>query len=136
VIGLAGRRTFAVVGAGFIRGVFAFLFVMASTLVVRIDATIPFEITFLSYGLSIAPACVVGIWFRRTAAIWLIGVAILSGFGFFYQEIVDARRGALPGQGVAGWIGWNVAFPLAISAVPAVIGMLLLWAERDDNLVT
>ncbi len=120
--------TKAVIGLGSIWGLFAFGLVLVSSFTIETKDAAPEIVAIAVYGLTILPACILAIWFRKGAAIWLIGTAALAMFGCTYQVI----RQYVPDESflslTRGFLG--LAF---LAAVPGILGFVLLRSEKPRS---
>ena len=101
-------------------GVFNFLFIgFAGT-----NDSIPELTALVLYGLTLLPACILAIWFRKVAAIWLIILSAIMAFGGTYQLIAQAS--SHKAQMIENGLTYFV-----IAGIPALLGTLLLKSERS-----
>ena len=117
--------TKVVLGFGSIWGLFAFGAMLFGSFTFGANDSTPEVVAIILYGLTILPACILAIWFRKQAALWLILLSPIAAFGFVYQAV----GGSIDGETM---IGKSVGLitPLIVAAVPALIGMYLLRSER------
>jgi hypothetical protein len=118
--------TKVVIGFGSIWGLYAFGIVVVTSFTIGANDTFPEILAVVLYGFTIVPACIAAIWRRRAAAIWLFVLSGITAFGFAYQQIIQPNLAPLRLR--------DMAIQIIISAIPAVIGFLLLRTSRDENI--
>jgi hypothetical protein len=123
-------QTKVVIGFGSIWGLFALGATLISSFTIGSNDTKPEIVALVIYGLTILPCCILAIWFRRPAALWLISLAAISGFGFVYQLVVQGlHRPFVTLLGDAAWM-------LFLAAIPGLLGFLLLRDSPSRNITT
>lgn len=115
--------TKVIIGLGSIWGLFAFGLILITSFTLGANDTAPEVLAIVLYGLTILPACLLAIRFRRAPAWWLIVLSFISIFGFLYQEY---HQGEVTAAGLVA--------PLLFALIPAAIGALLLWSRRTEPL--
>jgi hypothetical protein len=81
------------------------------------------------YGLTILPSCILAIWFRRKAAVWLVALFPITFFGVVYQIATGPR---MIGQDFKALVQ-EILVLLVFCAIPGVLGTLLLRNGKDDR---
>lgn len=122
--------TKVVIGFGSIWGLIAFGFMAISSFTIGANDTAPEILAIVLYGLSILPACIVAIWYRRAAAIWLFVLSGITALGFAYQVIMGPNRKPL---GLSLFLR-GVPALVVIAAIPGIIGYLLLRTSRAEDI--
>jgi hypothetical protein len=120
--------TKVIIGFGSIWGLLAFGLMLVGSFTLGTNDTAPEVVAILLYGLTILPSCILAIWYRKAAAIWLITLAAISAFGFIYQIFEEAGRGWGYGSLLR-----DVAYPLFLAAIPMLLGVLLLRSHRSEE---
>jgi hypothetical protein len=119
----------AIIGLGSIWGLYAFGALLISSFTIGANDTAPEIVGIALYGLTLLPSCILAIWRRKIAAIWLIALPFLTAFGLTYQVIHDPARGHLgeiPAKAVINII--------LFAGIPIVIGTLLLGSARRESI--
>jgi hypothetical protein len=112
--------TKVIIGLGSIWGLCAFGFILMTSFTIGANDTAPEVVAIAFYGLTILPACLLAIWFRRAPAWWLIALSPISAYGMIYQGVHEHDR-------VADFVG-----PVLFALIPSAIGALLLWSRRAE----
>jgi hypothetical protein len=115
-------QTKVIIGFGSIWGLFALGVVLISSFMFGSNDTVPEIAALVLYGLTILPACILAIWYRRGPAWWLIVLSFISIFGSMYQVAQEESR-ALKAY----------AAPLLVASIPGIIGILLLRSRRGES---
>jgi hypothetical protein len=110
-----------IIGFGSIWGLYVFGAMLFSSFTWGANDTVPGLVELVLCGLTILPACILAIWFRKAPAWWLIALSGISVFGFLYQEL-HQRDHSLA----------DFTFSLAFALIPGLIGKLLLWSRGDE----
>ena len=118
-------RTKVIIGFGSIWGLFAFGAMVFSSFTIGSNDSTPEIVAIILYGITILPSCILAIWFRKYAAMWLIALSPITAFGFIYQVITQSSTDKAFGAMARG-----ITFFLITAAIPGLLGMLLLRTER------
>lgn len=110
-----------IIGFGSIWGLFAFGSILLSSFALGVNDTAPERLALMLYALTILPACILAIWYRRASGFWLVALAILTLCGFTYQVVVQASE-VTPYKVSLG----DVASTVFFSSIPALLGVSLL----------
>jgi hypothetical protein len=109
-----------IIGLGSIWGLFALGLTLISSFTFGSNDTAPEIAAIALYGLTILPASILSIWYRKIAAFWLIALSPIAAFGFLYQivmQVAVTKSAALS-------IG-NLTGLLLIAAVPGFLGICM-----------
>jgi hypothetical protein len=121
--------TKVIIGFGSIWGLFAFGLMLVGSFTIGMNDTTPEIVAIVLYGLTILPSCILVIWYRKAAAIWLITLAAISAFGFIYQIFEQPGRDRGYGS-----LLQDVAGSLFLAAIPSLLGVLLFRSHRGEEL--
>lgn len=119
--------TKVIIGFGSIWGLFALGAMLIGSFTIGSNDTVPEIVAIVLYGLTILPTCILAIWYRRTAAVWLITLAPIAAFGFIYQIIGQADNNKAYES-----LWRDVPVGLFIAAIPGLLGILLLRSDPID----
>jgi hypothetical protein len=117
-------RTKVIIGFGSIWGLWALGVLIFSAFSIGANDSRPEIIAFVLYGLTMFPACILAMWFRKYAATWLIILSAIAAFGFTYQLIAQGSNQKVE------MMGRSLTF-FVIAGIPALLGTLLLRGERS-----
>jgi len=106
---------------------FAFGACLWGSFTIGSNDTAPEIVAIVLYGLSILPACILAIWFQKGAALWLIALFPITLYGSVYQMVKG------PAVGDYKSLAREVMYILIISAIPGLLGFLLLRSARDER---
>jgi hypothetical protein len=79
------------------------------------------------YTLTLLPAAICAIWFKRIGGIWMIAVSALGAIALCSQEIARYHRSDGPLALGASLLWW-----LFVAAIPAAIGGVILKHDRPN----
>ncbi len=110
-----------IIGFGSIWGVFVLGGILLSSFTMGANDTAPETLALFLYAFTTLPSCILAIWHRRACGCWLIGLSVVTLYGFAYQIVVKADQNASYGMSL-GAFAWMSFFIMA----PALIGVALL----------
>jgi hypothetical protein len=117
--------TKVIIGFGSIWGLYAFGVMVLGSFTIGVNDSGPEIVAISLYGLTILPSCILAIWFRKYAAIWLMILFPITALGFIYQTV---QRGA---DGPSDWaLLRGIALFMIVAAIPGLIGVLLFRSDR------
>ena len=112
------------IGFGSIWGLFALGGTFFSSFTFGRNDTLPEIIASLLYGLTILPACLLAVWKRKIAALWLLFLAPVTALGWSYQVMERSQvRGVWQRSEALGIM-------LVTASIPGVLGAVLLRLQR------
>jgi hypothetical protein len=119
------NSTKVIIGLGSFWGLFAFGVVLFTSFTIGANDSIPEVLAILLYGLTILPSCILAIWFRTYASLWLMLLAPITAFGLVYQVI----HSGTPERDY--WPASAIAKVVIVAAIPGAIGLLLFRRRAD-----
>lgn len=84
-----------------------------------------FELATAMYTLTVLPAAILAIWWRKVSATWMICVAIVSALALTLSEVARHRTS----DGVADLV-YSLAWWIFVASIPGWLGWLLYTAKE------
>ena len=120
-----------IIGFGSIWGLFALGLTLISSFTFESNDTTPEIAAIALYGLTILPASILSIWYRKIAACWLIALSPIAAFGFLYQIAMQVNRAKSVGLLIGDLVGL-----LLIAAVPGFLGICMFRTKPQKTFKT
>jgi len=112
-----------VIGVGCAWGLYALLATHVDEFNFTFNDSVLEIVSIMAYGLSLLPACILAIWYRKVAAIWLILLTPVAAVGFIYQ--ITSHAAIEKAKGDYNSDLWTAAIS---ASIPAILGIILFFS--------
>jgi len=117
-------QTRVVIGFGSIWGLFALGALILGAITFGASDSALEAIALTLYGLTILPACILSIWFRKSAGSWLIVLSLITAVALTHKELAQIAND-LPKRSMVS----ELLTDFVVAAIPAALGLLLVRRE-------